>query len=144
MAPRTDPRVIAAICKLLMPADGSPGMRRSKAIIREIQALGLGTTSDVVIQKEAYRLGIKLETGPEVGAPGIGRPKGARDVKQRAARSDRGVARSSSGSVDELAAQAKASYAVTGSYRETARKLGLSYERIRQLVKLASTDDKQN
>jgi transcriptional regulator with XRE-family HTH domain len=157
---RTDPRVIAAIRFLLRPNDesllaelasllgvpkdqleiGTP-LRRTRSIIREVQALGLGTPSEEIIQREAYRFDIELETGPIAGSPGIGRPRESKDKKPRQPRSDRGQRRGASGSVDDLASRARTSYAVTKSYRETARKLGVSAEYIRKLLKRDRTDD---
>jgi hypothetical protein len=142
MAPRTDARVIEAIKELLKPSDGSQGMRRTKAIIQEVAAMGLGTPSDDVIQREAYKLDVTLETGPVAGTPGIGRPPGALDKKKRRPPKNRGLTRNQPGTVDDLAARAKASYAVTKSYRVTASKLGISAEYVRKLLKRINGDGK--
>jgi hypothetical protein len=119
-------------------------MRRTKAIMQEVAALGLGTPSDEIIQREAYHLGVTLETGPVPGTPGIGRPPKSKDKQKRRPPVNRGMTRKGPGeTVDQLAARVKASYAVTNSYRVTAGKLGISAEYVRKLLKRIPSDENQ-
>lgn len=115
-------------------AASGTGKARTARVIAALAAMDITATAPA-IRILAGSIGIELERAAEPGKGGGGRPLGSRDQRERRTRSDMGSVKDST---KELAAKAREVYARTCSLRRAGEELGISAERVRQLI---ATDD---
>jgi hypothetical protein len=132
----------AAKLLALVKADAASrpsGKVRTKAVPAAAEKLGLKVNGTAVKILAGF-CGLQTERGAEAGKgsgnvggarAGAGRPKDSRDRRPRKTRSDAGEVKESTVA---LAARARASYLKTKSLRATGEELGISAERVRQLI----------